>query len=267
MANRSGKRFHDHHYRWLARTDGEYCLICKIEGTTRAPPEWPLEIDHARTDLVDGDPEYWNPPDTALLCKTCNLSLRYKSVEEHRAIIHHYRARNERASARERAGGRGGASAYPNAPTIMDAVDFSQGSPEMQVKSHYEPLFERFVFDRITEYHSYPFNSLLDEFFNDTKASQLTTRRYLNGYCSATGLYRNKKIKGVWTITFKYPPQEAKKCLTKTNRPAPDTSAAAASSGSAPAGEGPNGSAVDATPPRRTALSTGRHEVEERKPE
>src|SRR4030042_1322222 len=101
MANRSGKRFHDQHYKILADIDGEYCLICKAEGIIRGPPEFELEIDHARTDLKESDPRRWEYNVTALLCQPCNLSLRYKTSAKHRKILRLYRARNVRERERD----------------------------------------------------------------------------------------------------------------------------------------------------------------------
>ena len=94
MPNRSSKRFYDQYYKWLAKTDGHYCLICRGNGEFRAPPAYELQVHHARIDLSPKDSSYWEPEDTCLACLKCNLSLRYKSVEELQRIIRHYRALN-----------------------------------------------------------------------------------------------------------------------------------------------------------------------------
>jgi hypothetical protein len=214
LGNRSGKRFHDHHKKILERIDGNHCLICKGNGVTRAPPDWELELHHARTDLTDSDEAYWAYEATCLLCQPCNLSLRRKKVEELMFIIRFYRAQNGGEREREREG----TGTYRRKENILDQVDVSHSSGELQLKARYEPEFERFVWERISEFGSFNESELLDQFFQKTKASQNTTKRYLNGYCSATGDYRRTKIDGVWTITFKYPVKPSKK---RHNAPRP----------------------------------------------
>lgn len=220
MPNRSSKRFHDQHYRWLARTDGEYCLICKGEGISRAPPGNRLEIDHARTDLVESDEEFWEPEDTCLLCSTCNLSLRRKTVEEHRLIIHFYRARNVCVRVREREGGSVVMGPPVESKTVMDIVDFMHGSVEMQAKSHYEPKFAVFVWERLNEFKSYNEEDLLDSFSYKSRASQVTLKRYLKSYCSTDGPCRRSKVDGEWIIGWKF--SIAKEPLKKVLPPAPE---------------------------------------------
>jgi hypothetical protein len=206
MPNRAGKRFHDQHYRWLTRTDGHYCIICRSYGELRAPPEYPLEVDHARTDLDPNDEAYWEPEDTCLLCQSCNLSLRHKSVAEHRFIIRHYRARNVCEREKERASGRVSMGPPVENRTVMDVVNFMHGSAEMQAKSHYEPKFAVFVWEMVSENGNFPEKELLDSFSYRSRASQVTLKRYLDSYCSIDGPCRRAKDgEGNIIITFKYP--------------------------------------------------------------
>lgn len=210
MPNRSSKRFHDHHKRMLARIDGNYCLICRGNGTKRAPPEVELEIDHARTDLDDSDTEYWEYDVTCLLCKTCNLSLRNKSVEEHCFIQRHYRALNVCEKEKERKSGAVSVGPPVGSKTVMDIVDFMHGPVEMQAKSYYEPKFARFVWERLVEFEKIPEKELLDSFSYQSRASQVTLKRYLDSYCSPDGpCRRSKDGDGNIIILFKFPVHRA----------------------------------------------------------
>ena len=206
MPNRSSKRFYDQHYKWLAKTDGHYCLICRGNGEFRAPPGYDLQIHHTRIDLSPKDPKYWEPEDTCLTCLKCNLSLRYKSVEELQSIIHRYRALNVCIRERERVNGCEKLGPPVADKSIMDIVDFMHGSTEMQAKCHYEPRFSKFVWERLTEFGSYPEKDLLNEFAYISRASQATLKRYLDSYCSTSGPCRRVKDGDSNTlIIFRFP--------------------------------------------------------------
>ncbi|MFA5429897.1 MAG: hypothetical protein WC329_01905 [Candidatus Omnitrophota bacterium] len=210
MGNRSGQRFTNQHKAMLARIDGNYCLICKNfgqgPGITRSPPEWPLQVHHARTDLKESNPRRWEYDVTCLACEPCNLSLRHKTPKELCQIIRICRLRNGRERERERARGRnnGRDKRQEYKGGIMEALDTSQGSYESNAKGLFLPAFKKFLLDRITEYGKYAVEELLDQFFDMTTCSQNTSRRYLKGWSSDTGIYRRYKDGGVWYITWRY---------------------------------------------------------------
>jgi hypothetical protein len=86
----------------------------------------------------------------------------------------------------------------------MDIVDFMHGSVEMQAKSHYEPKFAVYVWERLNEKGSADEEDLLDSFTYRSRASQVTLKRYLKSYCSTEGPCQRKKVDGEWIITWKF---------------------------------------------------------------
>jgi len=90
--------------------------------------------------------------------------------------------------------------------TIMDVVNFMHGSAEMQAKSHYEPKFAIYVWERVSEYGNFTEKELLDSFSYRSRASQVTLKRYLDSYCSADGpCRRSKDSDGNVIVAFKFP--------------------------------------------------------------
>lgn len=200
MPNRGSQQMYEKSYKWLLKTQGNRCLICN-----KPPPEGrKLQIDH----IIYGE-HIWDPENISLMCSACNLSLRHKTEEEHRFIVHFYRARNVRERERESEC----VFSVPPEPAhnIMEIVNFMHGPAEMQAKSHYEPLFAVFAWELINEYGSYPEKDMLDSFFYQTRCSQITSKRYLDGYCSAKGQLKRTKVKGEIIIEFKYPVLKKKK--------------------------------------------------------
>jgi hypothetical protein len=87
---------------------------------------------------------------------------------------------------------------------IGDSIDGSQGSSESAAKSLYLPRFKKFLIDRVIEYGKFPIEELLDQFFDLSECAQVTSRRYLRGWSSDTGIYRRFKEDGVWYVAFRY---------------------------------------------------------------
>ena len=204
MGNRSGARFTNQHKGMLARIDGNYCLICANFGqgarVIRAPPEWPLQVHHGRTDLKESDPRRWGYDVTCLACEPCNLSLRNKTPKELCQIIRLCRLRNEREREKESESGRD----LVRSSGIGDSIDGFQGSSESAAKSLYLPRFKKFLIDRVIEYGKFPIEELLDQFFDLSECAQVTSRRYLRGWSSDTGIYRRFKEDGIWYVAFRY---------------------------------------------------------------
>jgi hypothetical protein len=85
------------------------------------------------------------------------------------------------------------------------------------------PAFKKFMSDRVTEYGKYPVEELLDQFFDMTTCSQVTSRRYLKGWSSDTGIYRRYKEDGVWYVTWRYD-MKRKRARRSVKRAAPAAS-------------------------------------------
>jgi len=88
----------------------------------------------------------------------------------------------------------------------MGSSGLPPGSAEMQAKSHYEPKFAIYVWERVSEYGNFTEKELLDSFSYRSRASQVTLKRYLDSYCSADGpCRRSKDSDGNVIVAFKFP--------------------------------------------------------------
>ena len=187
MPKRLTVREHETLYKFIAARDGEYCIICKAKPI----PDKPLQIDHANNDSNN-----WNPDNVHLLCQTCNLKMRGKTIREHIELIEHYSALNERERARER--GREATS------RVKDLVDYRSASPEMKANSYYEIAFRDWVLHTVKVDGFIAKKEAINSGAEVVGSSPLSTGRYLDKLtCSVGVLQETKDATGTVVICFR----------------------------------------------------------------
>ena len=195
MPNRFQINTHDMAYRFLVARDGEHCLACG-----KAPPKVELEIDH-----LDNNPKNWDPDNLHLLCRLCNLNLRYKSLAEHRRFIRNYGAKN--VCVREREIG------IESTHIVKEMVDYRRGSAEMKANSYFEMRFIQWALGEITRQGSLPRKELINSGATVAGCSPITAGRYLDKLtCSLGPLQEIKDPMGDVAVCFRERPK------SKTNR-------------------------------------------------
>lgn len=191
MANRFQKNQHELAYRFIAARDGEYCLA---PDCRKGPPRVKLQIDHA-----DNNTDNWDTGNLHLLCQKHNLKMRQLSRAEHKKLMVHYSAINER----ERESARGSSSTS----TVKEMVDYRQGSPEMQANSYFEIQYREWILAYIKTNGFITKEEALYSGAEVVGNSPTTTTRYLKKLTSAAGpLTEKKDATGTVVILFRRPP-------------------------------------------------------------
>jgi hypothetical protein len=196
MPNRFQKSQHDLAYEFIARRDGEYCLPCFIEtGIKVGPPQIKLQIDHA-----DSNPQNWSSPNLTLDCAKHNIRFRNMPREEHLRLIQKYSAKNEVARAREN----------HFIPTILskDQVDYSNGSPELQLNSIFEKKWLDFMHGWIGANGSIPKDEAIYGGAAVAGCNPTTSERYLRKYTSSMGCFtKDRDSSGSKIIKYRDTPK------------------------------------------------------------
>lgn len=147
---------------YLIQRDGARCLAC---GTTSDV----LDVDH-----LDGNPTNNSPNNLRLLCRSCNTS---KGIRRAQGIV----------TFLEREGENAGSEGLPSADatTALKArIDYSNGSPEMQVNDAAEGEFRKWVVALLLKYEDYPLKVLIEDGAEWTGTSLNAIRNYLRKMCS-----------------------------------------------------------------------------------
>jgi hypothetical protein len=168
-------------YEFIAKRDGEYCLVCSIEkDIKRGPPAIKLQIDHA-----DGNPWNWSPDNLHFLCQTHNLKMRNLTAAEHKRLMDEYSAKNECARAREN----------HHIPTVMakEQVDYTSGSPEMQANGIFEPRWLDFMHNWIRANGCIAKSEAIYGGAAVAGCNPSTTERYLKKYTSSMGPFKESR--------------------------------------------------------------------------
>jgi hypothetical protein len=181
MANRFQLAQHKLAYNFIAKSEGEYCLICFVEkGDKRGPPAIRLQIDHA-----DCNPSNWSPENLHLLCQTHNLALRKKTISEHRQLILEYSAKNVCARARK--------NFHTPTTTAKELIDYTSASPEMQANSLFEQRWSDFIHEWVRSNGSIPKKEAIYGGAAIAGCSPSTTERYLGKYTSSMGCFKESR--------------------------------------------------------------------------
>jgi hypothetical protein len=181
MSNRFQIAQHHLAYEFIARSDGEYCLVCFIEkGIKRGPPVVKLQIDHA-----DSNPSNWSPENLHLLCQAHNLALRKMTSAEHKRLISDYSAKNVCARARD--------NVSTPTTTAKEIVDYNSASPEMQANSLFEQRWLDFMHEWVRSNGSIPQKEAIYGGAAATGCSPSTTERYLGKYTSSMGCFKESR--------------------------------------------------------------------------
>ena len=127
-------------YGFLSARDGEYCLVGIVLNEKCAGG---LQIDHA-----DNNHHNWDPENLHLVCQKHNLALRKLTRRQHSNLIRKCSAKNERERKKTKA----------NIPgeVVNALVDYSSGSPEMQVNSLCKQKFEDWVIELLNKHGQWP---------------------------------------------------------------------------------------------------------------
>ena len=169
---------------YLVARDGGKCDLCGLlaEG---------LDIDH-----IDGNPANHNPSNLRLLCRSCNVKTAIKNRRDIGRFV-------------EREGESGHEGSFPNADAtsiLKSKVNYSSGSPEMQVNDYTEIEFRNWITALLLKKKVYPLDDAVADGAEKTGASVNAVRNYLKKMLSP--LYGPlKKFKfagrGNMFITFK----------------------------------------------------------------
>lgn len=195
MPNREQKNVRSTQYEWLKERDGEFCWICLKKPTWNEP----LQIDH-----VDGNPSNRSPSNLKLLCRSCNLSLRWKSAAEHKEIISYYGAKNERERKRLKTRDEKTVLRDEQFKRLKRILECSSGSVEIKLSSDYQIDFVIWLLDYLVDYKQIPYKEARASGAYITGASTETINRYLEPLISGAGPL--KVDRGL--ITFKFPMME-----------------------------------------------------------
>jgi len=189
MPNRCQANVHDAHYKWIAARDGEHCLACFIERGVQKKGK--LQIDHANNDITD-----WSPKNLHLLCQTHNLKMRALTTQQHINLMRQYSARNERKREKIRGG---------EAEDIVSAVvDYTSGSPEMQVNVKCRKGFTDWTLGIINKYGSWPKKDIINSGAHVAGCNTQTSRRYLDALTGSVGpLQETRDETGTVVISFR----------------------------------------------------------------
>lgn len=170
-------------YRYLCLRDGEECANCHRKPTAQNK----LEIDH-----LDGNSWNNDPPNLRLLCKGCNVHFENLAAEERAALTRERSDRNERE--------RGKAATQ----FLRAAVNYKDGSPEMQANYLCEIDFREWTLSKVVEQGSYPKKQAIFAGAELVGCSPTTTSRYLEKLLSDHGpLTTQKDLLGDLQLVFK----------------------------------------------------------------
>jgi len=171
MPNRFQVNQHDLAYNFLAAYEGEYCLVGRISHKKCAGI---LQIDHA-----DNDPWNWKPGNMHLVCQKHNLDLRKLSTKEHKAKIARYSAKNERERKK----------IIGDVPgdLVMAMVDYTSGSPEMQVNNLCKKIFTDWTMELLNKHGQWPKKDIINSGAHVSGCNPQTSRRYLDALTSSVG--------------------------------------------------------------------------------
>jgi hypothetical protein len=163
-------------YRYLVLRDGEKCALCGKAPATQnhSSATQYLEIDHLNGNPADNDPD-----NLRLLCKACNIAERNRS--------HSYSAKNVCVQNRLRAEGN------PTTRITKEAVDYSQGSSEMQANFLFETDFRRWILGLIKEQGFIRKSDAISAGAEVVGCSPATARRYLSKLTSLVGPLKEQK--------------------------------------------------------------------------
>ena len=157
--------------RRLKERDGPYCRSC---GVVEAELDGPLTIDH-----IDEDRDNWSEANLELLCRPCNTR---KSDR-----LRPRRARKVAGVSGDLWGGEGEGKGVRGRKLAFDATN---GSPELQANSMYEPLFRQWLLNLVGFQGAVLVMDALDGGSEFVGCSPNTAVRYLRKITSITGPLR-----------------------------------------------------------------------------
>jgi len=151
-------------YLFLKQRDGHSCSKCMKKESELGK----LEIHH-----IDENPSNQDPPNLRLLCHSCHIKVSIKGNDpKHYGIFVEREGENLNATAK-----------------IKAAVDYQQGSPEMQANDYYELEFRNYIIARLkrTENHKIEKDDAISSGAERTGASINACRNYLMKMASSEG--------------------------------------------------------------------------------
>ena len=174
-------------YRYLVARDGERCYRCQA-----VPPPM-LDIHH-----VDGNPKNDDPLNLVLACGPCNKALQSPRMRAVEAMRDLFKPVSRGGAPRERDMLRSDQTQLqPGAFTTSEPAGHAarpdplnlvtQGSPEYQASSLYEPIFRDWVVAQVRANSSLSLREAVNSGAEYTGCSPQTTRRYLEKLVSSLG--------------------------------------------------------------------------------
>lgn len=188
MPNRFQVAQHDIAFNFLCAYEGNYCLIGVI-GHRKC--NGGLQIDHA-----DNNPRNWKPGNIHLVCQKHNLELRKFTTKDHKAIMARYSAKNEKERENKKIDIPG--------DVLASIVDYTSGSPEMQVNSRCKQVFTDWLLELLNKYGQWPKKDAINSGAHISGCNSQTSRRYLDALtCSIGPLQESRDETGIVVITFR----------------------------------------------------------------
>lgn len=154
----------------LKQRDGNKCSLCSALGEREN-----LEVDH-----IDGNRSNNSPENLRLLCHPCN-------VAEWR------RTRNRVLERSGNALREGEKSSQDATVAVRTAVDFQQGSPEMQANEWYEPHFRNWLIAHLRVHGWISKKEAIAAGAEEVGCSTQAARRYLEKMTSFKGPCHERK--------------------------------------------------------------------------
>jgi hypothetical protein len=171
MPNRFQVAQYDLAYNFLSAYEGKYCLVGKI-GHEKCKGS--LQIDHA-----DNNPWNWKPGNIHLVCRKHNLELRKLTTKEHKAKMARYSAKNERERKKIKGDIPG--------DLVVAMVDYTSGSPEMQVNVRCKQLFTDWVIELLNSHGQWSKKDIINSGAHISGCNTQTSRRYLDALIGSVG--------------------------------------------------------------------------------
>lgn len=160
LANRFQAKQHELAASFIDERDGHYCIVCQKVSNAK------LQIDHA-----NNDPQDWTPENLHWLCQKHNLEMRALTTKQKVALIRWYSANN--MCVRENSRG------HYSTGYLQSKVDYTKGSPEMQVNALAELSWREWVLEEIDNNGFILLDVAIDTGAELFGVSPASTQRYL----------------------------------------------------------------------------------------
>ena len=112
------------------------------------------QIGNADITWIGNNPWNWKPGNIHLVCRKHNLELRKLITKEHKAKMARYCAKNEKERKKTKGDVPG--------DLVMAMVDYTSGSPEMQVNIRCKQLFADWLIELLNKHGQWPKKDIIN---------------------------------------------------------------------------------------------------------